>query len=91
MGVCLIVSAVIPAEHSVGSSNNIAITKLLSIFCLRGSGFGAVITRSRNHSFITWNYFCVGIIHIYLHRVNNLSLGTVVVINYDFGFSNARG
>ena len=88
MRICLVVCTVIPAEHSIGSSNHITVTKCFCILRLSRCCFCTIVTFSRNHSLISRDNLGIGVVHVNLDRVSNLSLGTVSVIQNNFGFQN---
>ena len=88
--ICLVVVAVIPAQHSVGSGNDVTVAKSLSILSLSRGRLGAIVASRRNHALVTRDHLGVGIVHIDLYAMNNLSVRTVCIIQNRLGFFDAR-
>ena len=85
----LVVVRGIPAEHRVGRGDDVAVAQLLCGQSLRGSDLGAEITQRRVHALVAGNDVVVVMLHINVHRVDNLSSRALIIVDHDFCLFNA--
>ena len=85
LGMLLIPSLGIPAEHRVGCYNNVAVAQFLCVFCLIRGRLGTEMSDRRIHILISGDDLDIRIVEINRRRMQNLSACTGSVVQHDLG------